>query len=386
MPVYLDNNATTPLDGRVLEEMMPYLKGDFGNPSSASHAYGWTAEAAVEVARERVAEAVGAAPDEIFFTSGATESDNLALRGSLSVGGHLIVSATEHEAVLHTARLLEGYGVSLTVLPVDGDGLVSPQDLRTSIRDETALVSVMLANNETGAVQDIPALAAVASERGVPLHTDAAQSLGRLPIDASELGVSMMSLSAHKAHGPKGVGAILIRRNPGVRTPRLSPMLTGGGQERGLRGGTLNVPGIVGFGKAAELARNGLSEEPARLRSLKTMLMERLTDGLAGLGVEVVVNGDFEKTLPNTLSVRLGGLDAGEILADCPGVAASTGSACASREPEPSHVLLAMGPGEEEISSTIRMSLGRFTTPEEVEDAARHLILAARNVSQTNFL
>ncbi|WP_119070237.1 cysteine desulfurase family protein [Rubrobacter indicoceani] len=382
-PVYLDNNATAPLDPRALDEMLPYLRGEFGNPASASHAYGWTAEAAVEVARERVAEAVGAAPDEVCFTSGATEADNLALRGTLFAGAHLVTCATEHEAVLHTARTLEGYGVSLTVLPVDENGCVSPEKLRKSLRNDTALVSVMLANNETGVVQDIASLAAVAAERGVPFHTDAAQALGRLPLDASTTGLSMMSLSAHKAGGPKGVGALVVRRVPGL--PRLAPLLTGGGQENGLRGGTLNVPGIVGFGKAAEIAAESLPEETERLRSLKLRLLEALTDGLSGPGVEVLANGDPSVTLPNTLSVRFGGLDAGKLLANCPQVAASTGSACASRDPEPSHVLAAMGLDEKETSSTVRLSLGRFTTEGDVEAAAEHLVQAAREVRQTNF-
>lgn len=357
--------------------MLPYLRGDFGNPASGSHAYGWTAEAAVEVARERVAAAIGALPEEIIFTSGATESDNLALRGTLSGGDHLIVCATEHEAVLNTARTLESYGLSLTVLPVDEAGFVSPDDLRRSIRHETALVSVMLANNETGVVQNVASLSKVANERGVPFHTDAAQTLGRLPLDVGSLGVSMMSLSAHKAHGPKGVGALYVSR--AVR-PGLAPLFTGGGQEDGLRGGTLNVPGIVGFGKAAELAAASLTEEAKRLTSMKERLLGLLREGFGSLGVEATVNGNVETTLPNTLSVRFGGLNAGELLANCPGVAASTGSACASRDPEPSHVLLAMGLKEKDISSTVRLSLGRFTTEADVEEAANRLARTAEGI------
>lgn len=367
MPVYLDNNATTRLDERVLDEMLPYLKGDFGNPSSASHAYGWTAEAAVDVARERVAAAIGAEPDEIVFTSGATESDNLALRGMLGAGDHLITASTEHEAILNTAKLLQSYGLPVSILPVSESGTVTKEGFEDSIRPETALVSIMLANNETGVVQDIAGLSAVANERGIPFHTDAAQALGRLPIDVKQLGVSMMSLSSHKAHGPKGVGALYVRR--GLKR-RLAPLLTGGGQESGLRGGTLNVPGIVGFGKAAELAHDALPEEVGRLARLKRELLGLLRENLQTLGVEVTVNGDVEETLPNTLSVRISGLDAGELLGECPGLAASTGSACASRDPEPSHVLLAMGLDEKEISSTIRLSLGRFTTQEDVRESA----------------
>lgn len=406
-PVYLDNNATTRLDERALAAMLPYLKDEYGNASSASHAYGWSAEAAVEVARERVAAAVGALPEEVFFTSGATESDNLALRGLLAPGDHLIVSAVEHEAVLKTARLLEGCGVALTVLPVGRDGRVSPEELRRSLREDTALVSVMLANNETGAINDVRVLARVAAERGVPFHTDAAQALGRIDLDLGDLGVSLASLSAHKAHGPKGVGALYVRQAPpeGVRTVALAPLLTGGSQERGLRSGTLNVPAIVGFGVAASLAAEELPKDAPRLARLRERLLARLREGFEPLGLPVRLNGNQETTLPNTLSITLGApdsgagyLDAGELLAACPSVAASTGSACASRSSEVSHVLAALGMDREEATATLRLGLGRFTTEEEVDLAARRLAEAARDLvgarsartgprrDQTNFL
>lgn len=381
MPVYLDNNATTPLDERVFEEMLPYLKGEFGNPSSGSHAYGWTAEAAVEVARERVADGLGASPEEVFFTSGATESDNIALRGLLSPGDHLIVSATEHEAVLETARATGEAGVEVSFLPVDGTGQVRPETLRSGLRSDTALVSIMLANNEFGTVNRIAELAEVAHERGVPLHTDAAQALGKVPLDVRDLGVEMMSLSAHKAYGPKGVGALFVRRRPeeGMRRVRLSPLISGGGQERGLRSGTLNVPGIVGFGKAAEIASAALPKEAGRIRALRERLYELLRKKLAPSGLRV--NGHPGECLPNTLSLTLFGLDAGELLADAPEVAASTGSACASRDPEPSRALLALGLEPDAARSTIRLSLGRFTTLEDVEAAASLVEAAAKSKS-----
>lgn len=385
MVVYLDNNATTPLDGRVLEEMLPYLRDEFGNASSASHAYGWTAGAAVDVARERLAEAVGASPEEVYFTSGATESDNLALRGVLAPGDHLIVSATEHEAVLATARLLErDRGVSLTVLPVDRTGRAGADDLGDAIRPETKLVSVMLANNETGTVSAVRELAVVAHERGVPFHTDAAQALGKMPLDVERLGVEMMSLSAHKVYGPKGVGAVYVRRRSlsGVRRLRPEPQLTGGGQERGLRSGTPNVPGIVGFGKAAELAHSRLPEESGRVAALRDELARLLSRSPA---FETKVNGHPEERLPNTLNITFGGLDAGEILAETPEIAASTGSACASRDPEPSHVLLAMGLDEADVRSTLRLSLGRFTTREDVGAASKGILRAARSLAADGF-
>src|SRR4051812_37042445 len=254
--------------------MLPYLKGDFGNPASTSHAFGWTARAAVDLAREELAEAICASPEEILFTSGATESDNMALIGLLRPGDHLITAATEHEAILETAHYLERDGVMVTVLPVDSYGVVSPGALRKVIGSETTLVSVMLANNETGTLNPVRELAEVSHECGVPFHTDAAQALCKIPVDVGELGIDLMSLSGHKCYGPKGIGALYIRRRPapGVRRVRLEPLLRGGGQERGLRSGTLNVPGIVGFGRAASLGTAGLPDEAARLSDLRDTL------------------------------------------------------------------------------------------------------------------
>ena len=377
MTIYLDNNATTPLDERALEAMLPYLRENFGNPSSA-HAHGWTAEAAVELAREELAGSIGASPEEVVFTSGATESDNTALYGMLHPGDHLVTAATEHEAVIESVKDLRSRGVRVTVLPVDGFGLVSPEDLREAVTSETTLVSIMLANNETGTVNPVRELAEAAHEAGVPFHTDAAQALGKVPANVERLGVDLMSLSAHKCYGPKGVGVLYVRRRPlsGVRRARPEPLLRGGGQERGLRSGTLNVPGIVGFGRASSLAAEALQGESERIAGLRDMLWERLVATIP----DVRLNGHPEARLPNTLNVSFPGVGAGELLAAMPDVAASAGSACASASPEPSPVLRAMGVDEELALSAVRFSLGRFTTSGEVEEAAEHIVRAVREV------
>lgn len=377
MPVYLDNNATTPLDERVLEAMLPYLKEDFGNPASATHAFGWTAAAAVDLAREELAVSIGASPEEILFTSGATESDNTALLGLLCSGDHFVTAATEHEAILETVRYLERVGVRVTILPVDGLGVVSPGALRQAIEPETRLVSVMLANNETGTLNPVRKLAEISHERGVPFHTDAAQALGKIPTDVEELGIDLMSLSAHKCYGPKGVGALYIRRRTarGVRRIRLSPLLYGGGQERGLRSGTLNVPGIVGFGRAAALGAAALPVEAARISKLRDTLFARLRAGIAG----VRLNGHPSERLPGTLNVSFPRIDVADLLGAVPDVAASAGSACASLNSESSHVLRAMGL-EDRTSATVRFSLGRFTASYEVERAAALVVRAAREL------
>jgi len=376
--IYLDYNATTPLDERVLEAMLPYLRERFGNPASAAHPFGWEAQAATELAREELAGAIGASPEEILFTSGATESDNWALKGLLRPGDHLVTAATEHEAVLEAARSLSRAGVRVTVLPVDGRGVVRPEALREALSPETRLVSVMLANNETGTLNPVRELAEVAHERGVPLHTDAAQALGKVPVDVGRLGVDLMSLSAHKCYGPKGVGALYVRRrpHPGVRRVRPLPLLDGGGQERGLRSGTLNVPGIVGFGRAAALAAEALPEEARRISSLREALFEGLRAGVPGLRL----NGHPDLRLPNTLNVSFPGVEVGELLGAVPEVAASAGSACASLRAGPSHVLEAMG-AEREGWAAVRFSLGRFTTREEVERAAELVVRAWRGLA-----
>lgn len=326
--IYLDNNATTPLDERVLEAMLPYLKEHFGNPSSKAHAYGWTAKAAVDVAREELATAIGASPEEIFFTSGATEADNWVLLGVLYPGEHLVTAATEHEAVLETGRYLERCGVRVTVLPVDRFGVVAPETLREAITPETTLVSIMLANNETGTLNPVAEMAEVAHEAGVSFHTDAAQALGKIPVNVEKLGVDLMSLSAHKCYGPKGIGALYVRRRPrgGARRVRPAPLLHGGGQERGLRSGTLNVLGIVGFGRAATLAADALPEEPERIAALRDKLWERISVSVPG----VHLNGHPAERLPNTLNMSFPGLRSANLLEALPEIAASSGSACAS--------------------------------------------------------
>lgn len=373
MRIYLDNNATTPPDERVLEAMLPYLKEHFGNPASKAHSFGWEAEAVVDVAREELAVSIGATPDEIIFTSGATESNNLALKGLLQSGDHLIIAATEHSSVLDTAEYLRTQGLEVTVLPVDRYGVVEPEVLRDAITPRTALVSIMLANNETGTLNPVRELAEVAHEYGVPFHTDATQALGKVPLDVEELGVNLMSLSAHKCYGPKGVGALYVRRRSRLR---LQPILHGGGHERGLRSGTLNVPGIAGFGRAAAIAVESLSYEAARINKLREDLWERLRTGIPGS----ILNGHPEDRLPNTLNITIPGLAVEELLSVLMDVALSTGSACASGRVEPSHVLAAMGLSEELASSSIRISLGRFTTEEEVKEAAARIVRAVNEV------
>ncbi|QIN80496.1 aminotransferase class V-fold PLP-dependent enzyme [Rubrobacter marinus] len=374
MPIYLDYNATTPLDERVLDAMLPYLKGEFGNPSSATHAYGWTAGAAVDLAREELAGAVGASPEEITFTAGATESDNMALLGLLRPGDHLVTAATEHEAILETVHHLVRAGVRVTVLPVDGHGMVHPDALAEALEPGTRLVSLMLANNETGTLNGVRELAEVAHERGVPFHTDAAQAFCKVPVDVEELGVDLMSISAHKCYGPKGVGALYARRRPrpGVRHARPEPILFGGGQERGMRSGTLNVPGIVGLGRAASVGAASLPEEAERIRALR----DRLHGALAESVPDLRLNGHPEHRLPGTLNVSFPGVDVGELLGALPDVAASAGSACASLDAGPSHVLEAMGL-KDGSWGTVRLSLGRFTTGEDVERASEMLVGAA---------
>ena len=373
MPIYLDNNATTPLDGRVLEAMLPYLTGEFGNPSSATHAYGWTAGAAVDLAREETADALGASPEEITFTAGATESDNMVLLGLLRPGDHLVTAATEHEAILETSHHLARAGVRVTVLPVDRHGIVSPDALSEALEPDTSLVSIMLANNETGTLNPVRELADVAHERGIPFHTDAAQAMTKVPVDVEALGVDLVSISAHKCYGPKGVGALYARRRPypGVRRARPEPILFGGGQERGIRSGTLNVPGIVGLGRAASLGAATLPEESERIRALRERLHDALITGVPGLRL----NGHPEHRLPGTLNVSFPDADVGELLGALPEVAASAGSACASLDAGPSHVLEAMGLGGGSWA-TVRFSLGRFTTGEEVERAAGMIVQA----------
>jgi len=357
--------------------MRPWLEEEFGNASSATHAFGWRAEAALEDARERLAAAIGACePSEIVFTSGTTESDNLALKGVMrAVPGersHLITTAIEHPAVLDTCRALEREGFALTVLPVDAEGLVDPERLARAIGDRTRLVSVMAANSEIGVLQPLEAIASICRERGVPLHTDAAQAVGKIPLDVGALPVDLLSMCAHKLYGPKGVGALYLRR----RRPRLAiePLLHGGGQERGLRPGTQPVALCVGFARAVELCLEEQAAEAARLSELRDRLWSRLRDGLG----ELQRNGHPTRRLPGNLNVGFPEVEADALIAALPELALSSGSACASGRAEPSHVLLALGRSQAEARSALRFGLGRSNTREEIERAADLLVRAVR--------
>jgi cysteine desulfurase len=379
-PIYLDYNATTPLDPAVVEAMLPYLHREFGNPSSA-HAYGKTAHDAVEHARQQVAELLGARPEEIVFTGGGSEASNHALKGVVFAklhgifgrwarGAHLITSAVEHPATLQPCEFLKRLGCRVTVLPVDRHGLVDPAAVRKALDRSTTLVSIMHANNEVGTLQPIREIAALAHERGVPLHTDAAQSLGKVPVNVDELGVDLLTVAGHKLYAPKGVGVLYVRR--GVK---LEPLIHGAGHEGGRRAGTENVPYVVALGKACALARQSLQEATERLRRLRDHLWQRLH---AELGENVVPNGHPERRLPNTLNVNFVGHIGAELLAKVPEVAASTGSACHEGQVTCSPVLQAMGVPPQLARGAVRLSVGRFTTEEEIDRAAAALIRTAR--------
>jgi cysteine desulfurase len=372
-PVYMDHHATTPVDARVLAAMLPWFSEKFGNAASRNHAFGWEAEKAVERARGQVAAAIGAQAGDIVFTSGATEADNLALKGALeanaSRGRHLVTAATEHKAVLDTARALERRGAALTVVPVRPDGLVDPDDVARALTEQTVLVSVMHANNEIGVLQPLAEIGALCRARGVLFHTDAAQSLTKVPLDVEAMNVDLASLSGHKIYGPKGVGALYVRRR-GPRV-RLAAQMDGGGHERGLRSGTLNVPAIVGFGLACELGAAEMAGEARRLAALRDRLWEKLRAGLDG----VAVNGSLERRLPGNLNVSFDGVEAEALLLALDGVALSSGAACASATQEPSHVLRALGgSGDERALGSLRFGLGRGNTEVEVDEVAERLV------------
>lgn len=378
LPIYLDNHATTPVDPRVLSAMLPYFTERFGNAGSTSHSFGHEAKAAVDQARESIAAGIGCSPREIVFTSGATESNNLALRGvterTRRRGNHLVSVTTEHKAILDPLRRLARKGFEVTLLPVEQTGspvagLLRPEQVEAALRDDTLLASVMLANNEVGILQDIPAISQICRAKGVILHCDATQAVGKIPVDVQQLGVDLMSFSAHKIYGPKGVGALYVRRgSPGVR---LEPLLDGGGQENGLRSGTLNVPGIVGFAKALELC---LAEIPAEIVR-QGHLRQRLWDGLRREVPDVLLNGpDWTKSaglirLPGNLNCAFPFVDGEALLINMKDVAVSSGSACTSANPEPSHVLRAICLPEDLTRASLRFGLGRFTTEEEIDFA-----------------
>lgn len=371
IPIYMDYHATTPVDPRVLDAMLPYFREDFGNASSKSHPFGWRAEEAVEQARAEVAALIGASPKEIVWTSGATESNNLAIKGAAEFhagkGRHLVTVATEHKAVLDSMHALERRGWSLTVLPVGRDGLLDLAALKAALRPDTVLVSVMHANNETGVVQPIEEIGAVTRAAGVLFHCDAVQSAGKIPFDVERAQVDLASLSAHKMYGPKGVGALYVRRKPRVR---ITAQMDGGGHERGFRSGTLNVPGIVGFGRAAALAAAEREAEAARVLRLR----ERLRAGiLAGLDL-VTLNGSLERRLPGNLNLSFAYVEGEAMMMAIKDVAVSSGSACTSASLEPSYVLRAMGVGDDLAHSSIRFGLGRFTSEEEVDYTVRLVI------------
>jgi len=376
-PIYLDHHATTPTDPRVVEAMRPYFTERFGNAASASHVFGWRAEAVVEQSRERLAAAIGARdPREIVFTSGTTESDNLALKGVARAyrtrRDHLITLQTEHPAVLESCAALEQEGFRVTVLPVDPSGLVDPDAVRRAIGERTLLVSVMAANSEIGVLQPLEVIGRICRERGVLLHTDAAQAVGKVPIDVQAFNIDLLSMCAHKLYGPPGVGALYIRR----RRPRirLEPLFHGGGHEGGHRSGTLPLPLIVGFAEAVDLCLEGLESEAARLRALRDGLWRRLQAGLDDLHL----NGHPEQRLPGNLNVAFPGAEADALIASLKDVALSSGSACSAARPEPSHVLRALGLPDSLAAASLRFGLGRWNTAEELDWVADQLIAQVR--------
>jgi cysteine desulfurase len=371
-PVYLDYHATTPVDARVLDAMLPYFTERFGNPHSRQHAWGWDAEKAVDAAREQVAALINASPSEIIFTGGATESNNLAIKGIVSRlrerGSRVVTVASEHKSVLDTCTKQSAQGVDVQVVGVQRDGLIDLDAFSHAVTTETILVSAMAANNEIGTLQPLGEIAAIAHECGALLHTDAAQAAGKVPIDVRAMGIDLLSLTGHKMYGPKGCGALFVAK----RRPKLMPIaqLDGGGQEAGVRSGTLNVPGIVGLGAAAELARTGMAEESARISALRDRLLDRLRSALDG----VRVNGTMEQRLPNNLHVSFEGVEGERLLMALGDLAVSTGSACASGSQAPSHVLQAIGAVGDEAGASIRFGLGRATTEDDIEFAAERVV------------
>jgi cysteine desulfurase len=367
IPVYLDNQATTRVDRRVIDAMIPLMDEVYGNASSTQHEFGWRAEAAVEQARRRVAALIGALPEEIVFTAGATESVNIALKGAVrglrARGNRIITAVTEHRAVLDTCTRLEQEGFEVIRVPVDRDGMVDPEDVRRAMTPGTILVSIMAANNEIGTIAPVEALGALCSERGVLFHTDATQAAGKVPIDMHAMHIDLLSFSAHKMYGPKGVGALAVRG--GRPAIRLVPLLDGGGHEKGIRPGTLNVPGIAGFGVAAEIAAAVMPEESRRLSGLR----DRLVGGLTGARDGIRVNGHPIHRLPHNANLLFPGANADAVMMAMKDIAVSAGSACSTASPEPSHVLRAIGLTREETLCSLRFGLGRFTTGEEIDYA-----------------
>jgi cysteine desulfurase len=380
LPIYMDNHATTAVDPRVLEAMMPYFTVKFGNAASRNHSFGWEAEAAVEAAREQIARLIGATAKEIIFTSGATESNNLAIKGIAEMyrerGNHIITQVTEHKAVLDTCKRLEKSGYRITYLPVKADGLIDLEDLKRAMDDKTILVTIMAANNEIGVLQPIAEIGKLCHEKGVLFHTDAVQAVGKVPVDVIADNIDVLSLSAHKIYGPKGVGALYVRRrNPRVQ---IAAQIDGGGHERGMRSGTLNVPGIVGLGKACEIAQEEMKAEAAHLTALRDRLKNKLESALD----YVHVNGSMEHHLPGNLNMSFVYVEGESLLMGINDVAVSSGSACTSATLEPSYVLKALGLGDDVAHSSIRFGLGRFNTQLEVDYVAAKVIDVVKHLRQ----
>ncbi len=372
LPIYMDNHATTPVDPRVLEAMIPFFSKNFGNAASRNHSFGWEAEQAVDLARDQIARLIGATSKEIIFTSGATESDNLAIKGVAELyrerGAHIITQRTEHKAVLDTCKRIEKEGCRITYLPVNTEGLIDLEDLKQALDDETILVTIMFANNEIGTVQPIAEIGKLCRERGVVFHTDAVQAVGKIPIDVNAMNIDLLSLSAHKIYGPKGVGALYVRR----RSPRIqiAAQMDGGGHERGMRSGTLNVPGIVGLGKACEIARLEMTAEAERLAEMRDRLKNKLESNLDA----TCVNGSMEHRLPGNLNMSFLHVEGEALMMGISDIAVSSGSACTSAAIEPSYVLKALGVSDDVAHSSIRFGLGRFNTPAEVDYVAERVI------------
>ena len=380
LPIYMDNHSTTSCDPRVVDAMLPFFTEKFGNSASRNHSFGWEAEEAVDQARRRIAKLIHADAKEIVFTSGATESDNLALKGVVEMykekGDHVITSSTEHRAVIDAAKSLEKKGVRVTYLPVDKTGMINPDDVRAAITDKTILISIMLASNEIGTIHPIQEIGKIAKEKGVLFHCDATQGVGKIPVNASEMGIDLMSFTSHKIYGPKGIGALYVRRKaPRVR---LVPMIDGGGHERGMRSGTLPVPLIAGFGKAVELCEQEMPTESVRIQGLRDRLQAGITDALEA----VYLNGHPTERLPGNLNLSFAYVEGEALLMGVKEIALSSGSACTSATLEPSYVLRALGVGSDLAHSSIRFGLGRFSTPEEVEYTIDRMIKAVNHLRE----
>jgi cysteine desulfurase len=370
-PIYLDYQATTPMDPRVLEAMMPYFTYKFGNPHSRSHSYGWEAEEGVEKARGQVAKLIGADEKEVIFTSGATESNNLAIRGVAEFykdrKNHVVTTVTEHKCVLDTCRHLEQSGFEVTYLPVQKNGLIDLEVLRNAITDKTVVVSIMAVNNEIGVIQPLEEIGKICREKKTFFHTDAAQAAGKIPLDVEKMNIDLMSISGHKIYGPKGIGALYVRRKPRVR---LVPLIVGGGQERGFRSGTLPTPLCVGLGEAAEICSKEMEGEAKRLKKLQDRMLRGLNDKLT----DIIVNGDLEHRIPGNLNISFAYVEGESLMMGIKGLSVSSGSACTSASLEPSYVLRALGVEEEMAHTSLRLGLGRFTTEQEVDTAVDELV------------